>query len=172
MNRLLEELKVRARVQRNGHKRAGAAGQGSEEAKLRLRDCLHDVARQVGFAHWEHARRVLGGLAAPGEDMGAFWYAPACRGLLNGWFARREEALAAQAARPGGVVLPYRHQFMVVDSDFIQAIGLDPRDPAWAEAGHDLDGAYGREAWLALAERRLRMPTSQFEAVRAALPRR
>lgn len=36
---------------------------------MRLRDCLN-LAQDVGFARWEHGRRVLRGLAETVEDMG------------------------------------------------------------------------------------------------------
>ena len=60
MNSALDELKTRARVRLNRARREGVAG------SLQLADCLHDAARAVGFAHWDHARRVLGGLVLIG----------------------------------------------------------------------------------------------------------
>ena len=42
MTRLLIELKTRARLQLNADRR--------EHEDLRLRDCLHQAARDVGFA--------------------------------------------------------------------------------------------------------------------------
>src|SRR5438552_124136 len=89
---LLIELKTRARLRLNA----------ADDDEVRLRDCLNLVAREVGFAHWEHARTVLGGLAATGEDMGTFWHAPRTGILLNEWFAHREEAQAALRRSPGG----------------------------------------------------------------------
>lgn len=64
MTALVDELKVRARVRLSAARREGAA------PDLKLRDCLHDAARAVGFVRWEHARRVLGGEALPG---GGLW---------------------------------------------------------------------------------------------------
>jgi hypothetical protein len=83
VSRLLTELKTRARLQLN-------AARGAQP-DLRLRDCLNQAARDVGFAHWDHGRRVLGGLAATGDDMGTFWHAPRCNSLLNAWFASHAE---------------------------------------------------------------------------------
>ena len=62
MNSALDELKTRARVRLNRARREGVAG------TLRLADCLHEAARAVGFAHWEHARHVLAGQARAGDD--------------------------------------------------------------------------------------------------------
>jgi hypothetical protein len=160
MTGLVTELKTRARVRLNGVRRNGDA---AAAADLKLRDCLQQVAREVGFQHWEHARRVLGGLAAPGDDMGTLWHAPRTGVLLNEWFARAAEAHAAHQRQPAGFLLPYRRQFMLVQADFVRELGVDPRHPAWQGIGHDLVRGYGSAAWLALAGARLRAPRDTFE---------
>jgi len=157
MSALLDELKVRARLRLNAARREQA-----DPAEIRLRHCLNQVARDVGFAHWEHARAVLGAMAAREDDMGTFWHAPRTGILLNLWLARYEQAYAALVADPGAFLLPYRRQFMVVQEHFIRELGVDPSHPAWAEAGHDLVAAYGSSAWLALAGQRLKAPRSSF----------
>lgn len=156
MTMMLTELKTRARLLRNVAKRQGG------EDELRLKDCLNQTSRDVGFAHWDHARRVLGGEAVPGEDMGSFWHAPRSGILLNLWFARYDEARAALRDDPAAYLLPYRRQFFLVQSYFILELGLDPEDAAWREAGHDLVQAYGSAAWRALAVRRLQAPRNSF----------
>lgn len=158
MSTPVEELKTRARLQRNASRRAHGAGE------LKLRDCLHAAARAVGFDHWEHARRVLAGDAAPGEDQGRFWYAPGCGALLNTWFADAAQARAARA-QSSGFLLPYRRQFVLVQEDFVRELGLDPADAAWEDAGRDLVGSYGSPAWLALARARLGAASERFERV-------
>ncbi len=160
----LDELKTRARLRLNAAKR------GDEPGAPRLRDCLHEVARAVGFQHWEHARRVLGGEAQWGEDMGRFWYAPRCIVHLNTWIADRGQALAARE-RTAGFLLPYRRQFVLVEEGFVRELGLDPADAAWEAAGRDLVSAYGSPAWKALARQRLSAPAGSFERVGRAGPR-
>jgi hypothetical protein len=154
---LLDELKIRARLGLNAARReeAGSAG-------IQLRHCLNQAARDVGFTHWEHARAVLGGLATRDDDMGTFWHAPRTGILLNLWLAKYEQARAALQADPAAFLLPYRRQFMVVQSHFIEALGVDASSPAWAETAHDLVAAYGGEAWLVLAGQRLKAPRSSF----------
>jgi hypothetical protein len=160
---LITELKIRARLRLNASRRDG-------RADLRLRDCLNQVAREVGFAHWEHGRRVLGGEAVAGDDMGDFWHAPRCTGLLSPWFARYAEACGALAAAPATVLLPYRRQFIVAGKDFVRELGLDASDAAWAGAGRDMVRAYGSGPWLALALQRLNAPIATFSAGRPARP--
>lgn len=143
----LAELKVRARLRLNAARRAGTPGDH------KLRHFLNEVAQQAGFAHWEHARHVLAGEAAPGEDMGTFWHAPGCDALLNQWFA---DAGAARAAlRPGRYLLPFRRQYVVVEAPYLRELGLDPADPAWLVLQGDLVAGYGTSAWHTLARRRM-----------------
>jgi hypothetical protein len=156
MTPALEELKVRARVRVNAARKAGEGG------GLSLRDCLHEASRAVGFLEWEHARRVLGGLAERGDDMGTFWHAPGCQSLINEWHA--DERQAREALAPGKFLLPYRRQFMVVQEDFIRVLGLDPQDPAWGAASHDLVAHYGSAAWVVLCAGRVRAPAQTFGA--------
>lgn len=146
---LVDELKVRARVRLNRARREGQAG------ATRLRDALHEVARESGFADWEHARRVLSGLAALGEDLGSFWHAAGTGILLHIWFSNHAEA-QPMLRKEGGFLLPYRRQCFVVQAPFIEALGLDPQDAAWAAIDHDLVAGYGSEAWRVLCWQRLR----------------
>lgn len=149
MTALVDELKTRARVRLNRARRAGLAG------SRRLRDELHETARTLGFADWEHARRVLGALAAPGADMGGFWHAPRTTALLSQWCAAYGDATALLARDPAAYLLPYRRQFVVVQSEFVAELGVDPLHPAWTELGRDLVQGYGGPAWQALAWQRL-----------------
>jgi hypothetical protein len=144
----LAELKVRARLRLNAARRAGT---GDDR---KLRHCLNEAAQAAGFAHWEHARHVLAGEAAPGEDMGAFWHAPGCDALLNQWFA--DAATARAALRPGRYLLPFRRQFVVVEGPYLRELGLDPADPAWGAIAGDLVAGYGTAAWRELAARRMK----------------
>jgi hypothetical protein len=159
MSAALEELKVRARIALNGARREGAP-----EAKLR--HFLNDAARQVGFAHWEHARAVLGGEARPGDDFGTFWHVPRSGILLNQWFARYDEARAIHAQDAGGYLLPYKRQFFIVEAPFVEELGVDADDLAWTEVGRDLIAGYGSAAWMKLARQRLNAPLQAFEAAR------
>ena len=153
---LVDELKVRARVRLNRARREGSAG------TMRLRDALHEVAREVGFKDWEHARKVLGGLAVLGDDMGDFWHVLRTGILLHHWFSDYAQARVVLDQVHTGFLLPYRCQFFIVQAPFIEAMGLDPGDLAWTAAGRDLAAAYGSAAWRALAWRRLQAPADCF----------
>jgi hypothetical protein len=160
---LVTELKTRARLLRNATRQA--------QPPWRLRDCLHQVARDAGFAHWDHALKVLGGQSVPGDDMGTFWHAPACDALLNSWFASYGEARIALQNDGGGVLLPYRRQFVLAGDDYIRELGLDPRDAAWPAVQRDVVRAYGTGPWRTLALQRLKAPRASFAASRSSAAR-
>ncbi|WP_235505285.1 hypothetical protein [Acidovorax sp. Leaf160] len=153
----VEELKVRARVRLN---RARREDPGTAQT---LGAHLQTVAREVGFLHWEHARRVLGGAAAPDTDMGDFWHVPRTGLLLHSWFARHGEAAAALTGQPDGFLLPYRRQCFIVSAPFIEALGLAAADPAWQALGRDMVAGYGTPAWRHLAWQRIRAPLPTFQ---------
>lgn len=163
MNRLVQELKTRARLRLNAHRRASPTAAADDD--LRLRDCLHEVAREAGFLNWEHARHALGGQARAGDDHGTFWYAPGCASLLTPWFARHDQARQALRDAAPGVLLPYRRQVVLAGPDFVAEIGLDPDSPLWAEVGFDLVDACGSPGWEALAWLRLRAIGGRASAV-------
>ena len=78
---------------------------------------------RTGFVDWDEARRVLGGTAGAGDDMGTFWHAPRCNGLLSHWFPRYDEAQASLAVAADRMLLPYRRQFVVVGEPYLLVEG-------------------------------------------------
>ena len=167
MSAPLEEVKTRARRLLNALSRdepdAVARARSLCEpqhwpwpAQWQLKHCLNLVAAEIGFEHWEHARRVFGGEAGEGEDMGAFWHAPACNALLNHWFARYGQAREQLEGGSGRFLLPYRKQFVVVTMPYLDVVGIVADSQLWHELGHDLVAAYGSSAWQALCTQRMK----------------
>lgn len=153
---LIGELKTRARLRLNALRSADAESAAeATPADARLRDCLIQVSRELGFQNWDQARHVLGGEAVRGDDLGAFWHAPRCNGLLSHWFASHEQAREALAAGAHRVLLPYRRQFVVVDEHYLRELGLAIDDPAWSPMGRDLVAGYGSAGWVSLCRQRL-----------------
>ena len=72
---------------------------------------------------------------------------------LNRWFASYDEA-AASRKKFGGYLLPFRRQFVVVESAAIRALGLDPDDPDWDAIGWDLVNPADQLAAGRLTEKR------------------
>jgi hypothetical protein len=163
----IDELKIRARLLRKAivSRDTAALARASAAARQRrwtipdawpLALCLNVVSVEAGFDQWNHARIMLGGEAAKGDDMGSFWYDRSCAALLNHWFADHDDACASLQVHSGRYLFPYGRQFIVADAPFVVAIGLDPAAPEWERIGRDLVGGYGTAEWNALVEQRLR----------------
>ena len=77
----------------------------------------------------EHAKRR--------SDADEFWYDRKMDESLNRWFASYDDAVRS-LHEVGGYLLPFRHQFVIVEEAAIKALGLDPADPDWKAIGHNL----------------------------------
>ncbi|RKH11970.1 hypothetical protein D7X74_24415 [Corallococcus sp. CA047B] len=93
------------------------------------------IAREAGHATWALLKQALESVSAPGLDTRVFFQkGPAV--FLNRWCATYEEAAASLAAQ-GGFLFPFRHQYFVCEAGFLQALGIDVKDPDWERLGHD-----------------------------------
>lgn len=112
----------------------------SAASGIQRKHCLAVIARETGFASWEHARRVLEG-EPPEADFGTLLYGSTSGAHLNHWFAAYDEARDFQAERSSaasrGYLLAYKRHFFVADQHFIGALGLDPEDADWRSIGWD-----------------------------------
>jgi hypothetical protein len=120
-------------------RRASDAELGEAKAGIRRKHCLAVVARELGFAGFEHAQRVLEG-DAPEADFGTLLYGAGSGAYLNHWFATHEEARAQQEetkAGPRQYLLAYKRHCFLAERGFVEALGLDADDPDWARIGWD-----------------------------------
>jgi hypothetical protein len=128
-------------------KRAGSDALRVAAREVQRKHCLAAVAREAGFASWEHALRVLDeegpvGRGGEGEaDFGTTLYGAQSGAHLNHWFASYDEAHAyhRQASTPSDprYLLAYKRHFFVVDRHFIEGLGLDGSDRDWQAIGWD-----------------------------------
>ena len=70
-------------------------------------------------------------------------------GFLNKWFVNYIDAKSHRES-DGGYLLPYKNQFFICDSDYINHIGLDPKDPDWSLIGWDWVKPNDQIAWSRL----------------------
>ena len=103
-------------------------------AEVKRRHCLKVIAQEIGFAGWPHALQIIEGSNT--EDFGTFFYPKGCGAHSNIWRASYEEAQNIRSDH-GGFLLGYKHQFLVVDDDYIREMGLNPTDPELAAFGRD-----------------------------------
>jgi hypothetical protein len=101
---------------------------------IQLKHALAVVAAELGYASWTDCKRRLETPAAERVDTERFF--ATARGFLNRWFARYDEARASLEFG-GGYLFPYRRQFFVCESGFVEALGVDPADPDWERVGRD-----------------------------------
>ena len=102
---------------------------------IQLKHALAAIAAEMGYATWTDCKLRLEVPANRRVDTERFFGAVSC-GFLNRWFARYDEARASLEAR-GGYLFPYRHQFFICESGFVEALGCDPADPDWDRIGRD-----------------------------------
>ena len=107
---------------------------GPNSADVRRQHCLTVIANELGFTSWPVMKRVL--LGADSSDYGTLLCPPRCGGYLNLWYKTHDEASQIRSQR-GGWLLAYRHQYFVTERYYIEALRLDPRDPAWRALSFD-----------------------------------
>lgn len=92
---------------------------------VQRKHCLAVVARRLGSASWDALRGSLN--ASVGDDFGTLLHV---HGYWNIWSANYTEALTIRADH-GGYLLPYKRQFMVVETHYLEGLGFDPSDADW-----------------------------------------
>jgi len=102
---------------------------------IRRRHCLAVIAAELGFSDWTVARRVITGEDVA-VDFGTLLCPPRCGGHINRWYARYDDATAVRKSCRG-YLLAYRRQYLVVERDYIETLGLDPDDGDWERLGFD-----------------------------------
>lgn len=129
----IEELKIQAKKRLRETPSIPGLFKLSKNNPPKLKHCQLMIARQYGFRDWEHARLILSCESyRPGDDCGSFWYSNRCTTLLNHWCGSYQDALSVQQEL-GGIILPYKTQFVVAKRPYLSFIGMDYSDPLWAE---------------------------------------
>jgi hypothetical protein len=114
------------------HELAGKDPAQLAEAVQR-KHCLTASALQLGFRSWMHAVEALEGRS---DDFGTLLYPSTCYGHYNIWSAHYAEAREIRAQH-GGYLLAYKRQFLIVECNYIESLGLEPEDPDLEAIGRD-----------------------------------
>jgi hypothetical protein len=101
---------------------------------LQRRHCLAVLARELGLNGWSHLTALWSSETA--HDWGKLFYPAQCGGHWNIWSSLLDEARAIRREH-GGFLLPYRHQFVIVERDFIEDLGVNSEHPDWARIGRN-----------------------------------
>lgn len=120
--------------------------------RLQRRHCLNAVAVQLGFRNWTHASTVL--QLCEKTDRGTLMFHDSGGAIWNIWSASYTEAQEIRA-QSGGFLLPYKHQFQIVESPYIELLELDPLHCDWEAIGQDWVEPKDPEAWQRITRRRI-----------------
>jgi len=128
--------------------------------EMQLKHAQHVVALYYGFADWQHAHQVLSAKNNWQEAMrlGSIFYSSACQALTNHWFSDYTSASEMLAKLGSGhFLVPYKHQYLVVQTDFMSLVmDLTSAQPWLEQLDKDLVKGYGSREWDQLALNALR----------------
>ncbi len=103
-------------------------------ADIKRKHALAVIAAEKGFNSWADLKCQL----------------PFIRGgFLNHWFANYDEAKSYQQTK-SGFLLPFKKQFFICDTDYIDNLGLDSKDHDWKLIGFDWVKPNNKIAWQRL----------------------
>jgi hypothetical protein len=150
----LAELKIRSKIllkaagQNDPETTRLLLNNGAHNGPFKHKDGLELVSKRAGFKNWRHASQILSGSAQIGEDMGTLWYDNRCQVFLNIWCRNYAEAKEQLALQVDKIMVPYKKQFIIVDNDYVRALGLDTDMANFTtEINRDLAGSYGTSIW-------------------------
>ncbi len=119
---------------------------------VRRKHALAVIAAERGFSCWAALKAYCNPEHPDAKtqfDSSKFFSKP--RGaFLNRWFvdyAQAKESLEKE----GGYLLPYRDQYFICESGFIEALGLDPNDPDWERIGRNGIEPADQAAWARIS---------------------
>ena len=114
------EARAKARLQQF----SPAVGLG---APLQRKHALATVARELGFPNW---KAVVDCFEHGNGNFAKFLHPKRCHVFWNIWSASYEEARAIREEH-GGFLLTYGDQFLIVDDDYVAALGVPASDSLW-----------------------------------------
>ena len=118
---------------------------------IKLKHCLTYIAQELGFDNWHHAQHVLSGSSNQMPlDMGEFFYPKGAGYFINKWFSNYQEAknILDTLETSTAWLLPYKHQFIIVKSSYIDIFKLDDEiNLLWPTVKYDMMASYNASAW-------------------------
>ncbi len=139
--------------------------------EIKRRHCLNAVAYELGFNNWIHARDVIGGSST--RDFGDMLYPGRCGAHFNIWSADYKEACRIREENDGHL-LGYRNQFIIVDQNYIETLGLDPADPDWQAIGRNrvrpADSAARERLYGQLVDQAVARASTEFPVAKGPIP--
>ena len=105
----------------------------SKQRGLKLKDALDLVAKENNHENWKLFKNSLD----------VFWYDQASP-FLTQWFTNYKDAKKFRDEKDA-YLLTYKGQYFVVDSNYIEFLGLDPEADLWKKINKDVSSAEALE---------------------------
>lgn len=113
--------------------------------QIQLKHALAVIANEHGFSSWVNLKNyfLLTGLTK---------FSPNGGGFFNQWFTSYSEA-KQMLQQTGGYLLPYKNQFFICESGYIEYIGLIEQISDWQAINCNWIEPTDMEAWQRLSNR-------------------
>ena len=115
---------------------------GSNSNKIQLKLALVIIANEHGFSSWVNLKNYF-------SLTGLTKFEPYKGGFLNQWFSLYGDAKAV-LQQTGGYLLPYKNQFCICESGYIEYIGLNEQISDWQNINYNWIEPADMEAWQRL----------------------
>ncbi|WP_052741845.1 hypothetical protein [Kiloniella litopenaei] len=119
---------------------------------VKRKHCLSQIAKALGFKGWSHLSQIIQMDSVPAPtnertelDYGKLLCPPRCMPYTNFWTVFYPEA-KEHRDQTNGYLLTYGTQFLVTEQDYIETLGLDPKDADWDLIGYDWANPENTEA--------------------------
>ncbi len=114
---------------------------------IKHKHALSVIALEKGFKSWLDLKSQLPFIVG---------------GFLNKWFVNYDEA-KCHLESEGGFLLPFKNQYFICASNYIQQLGFDPNDPDWKLIGHDWANPKDQSAWRRLYKKWMKIQEDNDE---------
>lgn len=123
-------------------------------ASMQLKTAFNVIAIENGYQTWTELKNELD-QAAVHSTLAVIndqFYPKGLTTYWNIWFAKYSQAKKV-LAEGKGYLLPYKHQYFIVEEHFVDSIGLPHTLPEWQLIRNDWIHPGNVKAWLALNSR-------------------
>lgn len=110
--------------------------------KIQLKHALSVIANEHGFNSWVNLKNYI-------SLTGLTKFKPNGGGFINQWFSSYSEAKQI-LRQSGGYLLPFKNQFFICESGYIEYINLDKQDSDWQAINYNWIEPADIEAWQRL----------------------
>ncbi len=150
---LLNDKETLSRLRMDSELSSRFFSEQTASQQLQLKHILEYVARENSYPSWSDLKKALDHAAehSPLADVGEQFYPKGFTTYWNIWFAKYSQAKKV-LDEGKGYLLPYKHQYFIVEEHFVDSLGLSHTLPEWKTIGNDWVHPKNVKAWLTLNE--------------------